>query len=53
MGVTIPTLTGFPSTTANVGKSKNHGVEFTLNAIPVQTKDFQWETVFNIAYQKD
>ncbi|MBQ1587835.1 MAG: SusC/RagA family TonB-linked outer membrane protein, partial [Prevotella sp.] len=49
MGVTIPTLTGFPSTTANVGKSKNHGVEFTLNAIPVQTKDFQWETVFNIA----
>ncbi|MBQ5509759.1 MAG: SusC/RagA family TonB-linked outer membrane protein [Prevotella sp.] len=32
MGVTIPTLTGFPSTTANVGKSKNHGVEFTLNA---------------------
>ena len=53
MGVTIPTLTGFPSTTANVGKSKNHGVEFTLNAIPVQTKDFQWETIFNIAYQKD
>jgi len=53
MGVTIPTLTGFPSTTANVGKSKNHGVEFTLNAIPVQTKDFQWESVFNIAYQKD
>lgn len=53
MATTIPTLTGFPSTTANVGKSKNHGIEFTLNAIPVQTKDFQWETDFNIAYQKD
>ena len=53
MATTIPTLTGFPSTTANIGKSKNHGVEFTLNAIPVQTKEFMWETDFNIAYQKD
>ena len=53
MSTTIPTLTGFPSTMSNVGKTKNHGVEFTLNAIPVQTKDFQWETDFNIAYQKD
>lgn len=53
MSTTIPTLTGFPSTMSNIGKTKNHGVEFTLNAIPVQTKDFQWETDFNIAYQKD
>ena len=53
MATTIPTLTGFPSTMSNVGKTKNHGIEFTLNAIPVQTKDFQWETDFNIAYQKD
>ena len=53
MATTIPTLTGFPSTMSNVGKSKNHGIEFTLNAIPVQTKDFQWLTDFNIAYQKD
>ncbi len=53
MTTTIPTLTGFPSTLSNVGKTKNHGIEFTLNAIPVQTKDFQWETDFNIAYQKD
>ena len=53
MSTTIPTLTGFPSTLSNIGKTKNHGIEFTLNAIPVQTKDFQWETDFNIAYQKD
>ena len=53
MSTTIPTLTGFPTTLANIGKTKNHGIEFTLNAIPVQTKDFQWETDFNIAYQKD
>ncbi len=53
MSTTIPTLTGFPTTLSNIGKTKNHGIEFTLNAIPVQTKDFQWETDFNIAYQKD
>lgn len=50
---TIPTLTGFPSTDANVAKTKNHGIEFTINAMPVMTKDFTWETGFNIAYQKD
>ncbi len=53
MSTTIPTLTGFPSTLSNIGKTKNHGVEFTLNALPVMTKDFTWETDFNIAYQKD
>ena len=53
MSTTIPTLTGFPSTLSNVGKSKNHGIELTVSAIPVKLKDFQWETNFNIAYQKD
>jgi hypothetical protein len=38
---------------SNVGKTKNHGIEFTVNAIPVKTKDFTWESDFNIAYQKD
>lgn len=53
MYTNIPTLTGFPGTYSNVGKTKNHGVEFTLNAIPVQVAGFEWETSFNIAYQKD
>ncbi|MBQ9649253.1 MAG: TonB-dependent receptor [Prevotella sp.] len=53
MFTNIPTLTGFPGTYSNVGKTKNHGIELTLNAIPVQTAGFEWETSFNIAYQKD
>ena len=53
MYTNIPTLTGFPGTYSNVGKTKNHGIEFTLNATPVQTAGFEWETSFNIAYQKD
>ena len=54
MSVTIPTLTGFNATWANVGKTKNHGVELTLNATPVLTKTgFAWDTSLNMAYQKD
>ena len=54
MYTNIPTLTGFPGTYTNVGKTSNKGIELTLNAIPVQTKTgFVWDTNFNIAYQKD
>jgi len=54
MAVKIPTLTGFPSTFANIGKTSNKGIEVTLNLIPIQTKGgFTWETNLNAAWQKD
>lgn len=53
MPTKIPTLTGFPSTYSNVGKTKNHGIELTLTGVPVKTKDFEWTSNFNLAYQKD
>ena len=54
MSTTIPTLTGYPNIIANIGKTKNRGVELNLNAIPVQTASgFTWDTNFNVAYQKD
>lgn len=53
LSMKIPTLTGYPSTTANIGKTSNKGVDITLNAIPVQTKDFQWESSISAAYTKD
>ncbi len=49
----VPTVTGYGETTANIGKTSNKGIEFTLNAIPVQTRDFDWTTSFNLAWQKD
>ena len=51
--MSIPTVLGYASTMGNVGKTSNKGVEFTLNAIPVETKDFSWNTSFNIGWQKD
>lgn len=54
MAVNIPTLTGFPTTYGNVGKTRNKGIEVTLNLIPIQTKGgFTWETNLNAAWQKD
>ena len=54
MSTTIPTLTGYPNVMANIGKTKNRGVELNISAIPIQTKTgFTWDTNFNVAYQKD
>ncbi len=38
---------------ANVGEITNKGVEFSINAIPVQTKDFRWQTTLNISHNKN
>jgi TonB-linked SusC/RagA family outer membrane protein len=43
----------FGTMTANVGDISNKGIEFTLNAIPVRTKDFEWSTTINLAHNKN
>ncbi|MDE7408874.1 MAG: TonB-dependent receptor [Muribaculaceae bacterium] len=53
MQMNIPSITGYSTTWANVGKTSNHGVELTINAFPVIAGDFQWETNLNMAYQKN
>ncbi len=44
MVMTIPSLTGYTSTYANVGETSGWGVDLQLNAVPVKTKDFVWNT---------
>jgi len=46
MAMTIPSLTGYTSTFANVGETSGWGIDFQLNAIPVKTQDFEWNTTF-------
>ena len=53
MLMTVPSLSGYPSMMANVGKTSNKGLELTLNTIPVLTKDFMWQSNLNFAWQKD
>ena len=38
---------------ANVGNITNRGIEFTLNATPVKTKDFEWQTTVNLSHNKN
>ena len=37
--------------TTNVGNVDSQGLEFTLNATPVTTKDFTWDVSFNATWQ--
>lgn len=39
--------------TANVGDISNKGIELTVNAVPVQTKDFSWNTTLNLSHNKN
>lgn len=43
----------FGTMTANVGDISNKGVELTINAVPVKTKDWQWNTTINLAHNKN
>ncbi len=39
--------------TANVGEINNKGIELTVNAVPVKTKDFVWTSSLNVSHNKN
>lgn len=43
----------FGSISANVGEITNIGVEFSLSATPVQTKNFTWNTTLNLSHNSN
>ena len=47
--VTIPTITGFNNIASNVGEIRNRGIEFTVTSRNIMTKNFEWNTTFNIS----
>jgi TonB-dependent starch-binding outer membrane protein SusC len=52
--VFLPVGTNFTNLlTTNVGNTETKGIEFTLNAIPVKTKDFSWSLNYNVAYNNN
>ena len=49
--VTIPVGTNFSSVlTKNIGSLKNYGLEFSINAKPIVTKDFTWDLSYNVSW---
>ena len=45
--------TGFTSIYTNAGKTQNKGFELNVNSINIQTRDFTWNTNFNISFIKN
>ena len=51
--VSAPAGTNFTNiVTANVGQMKNQGIEFNVNAVAIQSKDFTWELGYNFTWNK-
>ncbi len=48
----LPDYNGGGKVWTNIGNLSNRGAEFTLNAIPVSTRDFSWETTFTASYNR-
>ena len=48
--VSISNSTGFTSRIMNIGELQNRGFEFMVDATPVKTSKFMWNTTFNIAF---
>lgn len=44
--------TGFDSMTDNCGSLRNQGIEFVLNTINIQKRDFQWNSSLNMTFNR-
>lgn len=43
----------FGDIAANVGEITNQGIEISINAVPVQTKNFTWNTTVTLSHNKN
>ncbi|GAB3958447.1 TonB-dependent receptor [Spirosoma harenae] len=51
--VNVPQTTGYSSIQQNIGKVSNEGWEFALSTVNIDTKDFKWNSDFNISFNKN
>jgi TonB-linked SusC/RagA family outer membrane protein len=49
----IPSVSGYTSVLDNIGKTKNQGVEITLNTQNVRGRDFRWESLLNFSANRN
>jgi len=48
--VTLPDITGYSTSIANVGEVKFHGFDFEVSSTNISNGDFQWTTDFTYSY---
>lgn len=49
----LPATSGYEQGMLNIGKIRNRGFEFTLETVNIKTRQFQWSTSFNIAFNRN
>jgi hypothetical protein len=49
----VPPETGYTQQMTNIGATSNQGIEFVIDAIPIQKNDFQVSFNFNISFNKN
>lgn len=53
MNQRLPEFTGFGYITTNLGQVNNTGIEFSLNTLNIDKKNFKWNTTFGFYYNKN
>lgn len=49
----IPGSSGYTNMLRNIGKTRNIGIDLTINTINIQKKNFSWQTGLNISFNKN
>lgn len=53
LDASLPYSSGFYSAMKNIGKVRNDGLELSLNTVNIKSRNFKWETNFNISFNKN
>nr|WP_240543624.1 TonB-dependent receptor [Spirosoma foliorum] len=53
LNVTLPSASGFGSSVQNIGEVENKGLELTINSQNIGKGPFQWNTDFNISWNRN
>lgn len=49
----LPTASGFDHILSNVGKTRNRGIELSLNTVNLRTRDFEWRSDWIFSMNKE
>jgi TonB-linked SusC/RagA family outer membrane protein len=53
LAVQIPPTSGYTTQIQNIGATSNRGLEFQINATPIQKTQFSWSSNFNISFNRN
>jgi TonB-linked SusC/RagA family outer membrane protein len=51
--MTVPSASGYTAMYLNAGNVENTGVEMVLNAVPVKSRNFKWESNLNVGLNRN